>query len=75
MDNATKLASRIAKNISEAKMANLDQLMGGVEDYAQYRYIQGSVHTLDTVLHFINDEYKKLNKGDGNDEEEGDSTD
>ena len=46
MHNANLLASRLIKALGESIETNTAQLIEGVEDFSQYRHVQGSTLTM-----------------------------
>tara|TARA_B100001250_G_scaffold411472_1_gene440217 strand:- start:371 stop:577 length:207 start_codon:yes stop_codon:yes gene_type:complete len=56
----------LLKVLEEASQANAEQMTigAGAEDFASYKYMLGISHTLDDMKARVNDEYKKLFKGE-----------
>ena len=56
----------LLKVLEVASQANAEQMTigAGAEDFASYKYMLGISHTLDDMKARVNDEYKKLFKGE-----------
>ena len=56
----------LLKVLEEASQANAEQMTigAGAEDFASYKYMLGISHTLDDMKARVNDEYKKVFKGE-----------
>jgi len=63
--------ANLKKATRESKEANVQQLMDGVENMEDYRFVQGSIHTLEAIDIRIDDILKTMRKQlTGDDDEE-----
>jgi hypothetical protein len=62
--DAETLKDNLIKIIDEAILVNQDHLVTGpgASDFAEYKYMQGTAHTLADMKSRIEDEYKNLYK-------------
>jgi|TARA_R100001443_G_scaffold80136_1_gene87214 hypothetical protein len=67
--DAKLLRQALEKVLEEAILANQTQLLQGVENYADYKYMLGIQHTLTDMKDRVRTEHNKLLKSLGGDNE------